>query len=67
MGQCAGGRFAMWVADMDFRTAPAVTNALRERIEHGIFGFIPKCLMLITTLSPAGLQGGIIGISKKNG
>ena len=29
----------MWVADMDFRTAPAITEALRQRVEHGIFGY----------------------------
>ena len=29
----------MWVADMDFRTAPAVTDAIRKRAEHGIFGY----------------------------
>lgn len=29
----------MWVADMDFRTAPAVKEALRRRLEHGIFGY----------------------------
>ena len=29
----------MWVADMDFRTAPAVVDALRRRVEHGIFGY----------------------------
>lgn len=29
----------MWVADMDFRTAPAVVEALRKRVEHGIFGY----------------------------
>lgn len=29
----------MWVADMDFRTAPAVEEALRRRLEHGIFGY----------------------------
>lgn len=29
----------MWVADMDFRTAPAITDALRQRVEHGIFGY----------------------------
>ena len=29
----------MWVADMDFRTAPPVTEALRRRVEHGIFGY----------------------------
>lgn len=29
----------MWVADMDFVTAPAVREALRRRVEHGIFGY----------------------------
>ncbi len=29
----------MWVADMDFRTAPPVVEALRRRTEHGIFGY----------------------------
>lgn len=34
----------LWVADMDFRTCPAVTRALRERVDHGIFGYtrVPK-------------------------
>ena len=30
----------MWVADMDFRTAPPVVEALRKRVEHGIFGYV---------------------------
>ncbi|MDE7377834.1 MAG: pyridoxal phosphate-dependent aminotransferase [Paraprevotella sp.] len=29
----------LWVADMDFRTAPEITEALRRRVEHGIFGY----------------------------
>lgn len=29
----------MWVADMDFRTAPPVINALANRVQHGIFGY----------------------------
>lgn len=33
------GVLPMWVADMDFRTAPAVVEALRRRTEHGIFGY----------------------------
>lgn len=33
------GELPMWVADMDFRTAPAVTEALKKRAEHGIFGY----------------------------
>ena len=29
----------IWVADMDFRTAPVVIDALRKRVEHGVFGY----------------------------
>ena len=29
----------MWVADMDFKTAPEVIEAIRKRAEHGIFGY----------------------------
>ena len=29
----------MWVADMDFRTAPAIVHALQQRVEQGIFGY----------------------------
>lgn len=29
----------MWVADMDFRTAPAIIEALERRVRHGIFGY----------------------------
>jgi len=29
----------LWVADTDFRAPPAVLEALRERIEHGVLGY----------------------------
>lgn len=29
----------MWVADMDFRAAPAVVEALANRVQHGVFGY----------------------------
>ena len=29
----------LWVADMDFQTAPAIIDALRRRVEHGVFGY----------------------------
>ena len=34
----------LWVADMDFETAPCVLKALRERMQHGCFGytFVPE-------------------------
>ncbi|REC50381.1 MalY/PatB family protein [Chryseobacterium pennipullorum] len=29
----------MWVADMDFKTAPKVLHAIAEKVSHGIFGY----------------------------
>ena len=29
----------LWVADMDFETAPVVMDALKKRLEHGCFGY----------------------------
>lgn len=29
----------MWVADMDFETAPCIKEALRNRVEHGCYGY----------------------------
>jgi len=29
----------LWVADMDFPSPETVTRALRERVEHGVFGY----------------------------
>lgn len=29
----------MWVADMDFKTAPPIIEALRQRVDHGVFGY----------------------------
>lgn len=29
----------MWVADMDFQTAPEITQYMLQRIEHGVFGY----------------------------
>ena len=29
----------LWVADMDFQAPPCVVEALKERVEHGIFGY----------------------------
>ena len=29
----------LWVADMDFKTAPNVIRALEKRVEHGVFGY----------------------------
>lgn len=28
-----------WIADMDFKVADCITDALRDRVEHGIYGY----------------------------
>jgi cystathionine beta-lyase len=37
----------LWVADMDFASPPAVTEALRARVEHGVYGYarVPESLV----------------------
>ena len=30
----------MWVADMDFRVAQPIIDALHHRVEHGVFGYV---------------------------
>ncbi|GAB5560196.1 MAG: PatB family C-S lyase [Synoicihabitans sp.] len=42
----------MWVADMDFKSSPAILEALHTRAEHGIFGYarpVPSTLEAIVT------------------
>ena len=31
---------AMWIADMDFKSADEIIEALKKRVEHGIFGYV---------------------------
>lgn len=33
------GELPMWVADMDFKTAPEIQAAIKKRAEHGVFGY----------------------------
>jgi len=35
----ADNELPMWVADMDFKTAPSIIGALVKRAEHGVFGY----------------------------
>ncbi len=35
----AENELPMWVADMDFPVAPEIKEALRRRVDHGIFGY----------------------------
>ena len=40
----------MWVADMDFETAPCIKSALLERINHGIYGYTQPPAELSSTV-----------------
>lgn len=33
------GELPLWVADMDFATAPCIVDALRRRLDHPVFGY----------------------------
>ena len=33
------GELPMWVADMDFQTAPQIIEAIQKRAQHGVFGY----------------------------
>jgi cystathionine beta-lyase len=34
-----GNKLPMWVADMDFKSAPEILEALQKRLDNGIFGY----------------------------
>ncbi len=36
---CEKSELPMWIADMDFRTAPAVAKAVAEKAQSGIYGY----------------------------
>jgi cystathionine beta-lyase len=47
LGPDGAGLFAAGVADMDFRVAPCIAEALAARGAHGVFGYetMPEALM----------------------
>ncbi|MBR1512850.1 MAG: pyridoxal phosphate-dependent aminotransferase [Bacteroidales bacterium] len=50
------GQIPMWIADMDFRTAPAVSSALKERLSRDALGY---------TMTPEEYYQSIIGWEKE--
>jgi len=67
MGQCRKRKCIADVgADMDFHTAPAVVDALRRRVEQGIFGYT-RVPTVITKLLQAGSHVVMIGRLTVNG
>jgi cysteine-S-conjugate beta-lyase len=47
----------MWVADMDFRTAPCIVDMLAARVQHGVFGY---------TNPPAELPGAVAAAMRRD-
>lgn len=45
------GVIPAWVADMEFATSPAITDALSKRIEHPIFGYTSAPESLVKSVS----------------
>jgi cystathionine beta-lyase len=43
----------LWVADMDFPAPPAVLDALRRRVEHGVFGYARPVPSTVTAVVDA--------------
>ena len=41
----------VWVADMDFRTADVVLDAIRSRVDHGVFGYTADTPRFATALA----------------
>src|SRR3954447_26029317 len=42
----------MWVADMDFKSSPAIIEALHHRVAHGVFGYarpVPSTVDAVVT------------------
>lgn len=33
------GELPMWIADMDFKTAPAIIDAMQQKVQFGVFGY----------------------------
>ena len=38
-GRASENQIPMWIADMDFRTAPAVSSAMKERLNRDVLGY----------------------------
>lgn len=43
----------LWVADMDFRSSPAILQALHERVDHGVFGYARPTASTVAAVTDA--------------
>ena len=55
-GRASEGQIPLWIADMDFKTAPAVSSALIERLNRDVMGY---------TFTPDEYYESIIGWERK--
>ena len=57
----------MWVADMNFKTAPSVTQAIEERISHPIFGYyFPNAEYFDSIIRWHQQRNGVSGLEAKH-
>lgn len=60
-------RIPMWVADMNFATAPAITEAIIERAKHPLFGyFLPNDAYFDAIIGWQRDRNGMDGIKKEH-
>ncbi len=43
----------LWVADMDFRSSPAILKALHDRVDHGVFGYARPTAATVAAVTDA--------------
>jgi cystathionine beta-lyase len=58
-------RIPMWVADMNFATAPSVTEAMKKRLEHPLFGYFrPRGEYFDSIISWQEKRNGVTGLTR---
>lgn len=56
----------MWVADMNFATAPSITNAIAKRLEHPLFGYFdPTEGYYQSIINWQEKRNGVVGLTKE--
>ena len=65
----AEGRFdliPMWVADMNFATAPSIIEAIQKRISHPAFGYFgPSDAYFDAIINWQKVRNGVEGLTKE--
>lgn len=57
----------MWVADMNFKTAPTIIEAIEKRIQHPLFGYyIPTDEYYNSIIEWQSVRNGVTGLAKEN-